>query len=120
MACYLRFLDRSEKPSMHGLRQVRQKPAFPSASISAVRAMSGQHGHLSADNAALFCHLLEMALECAFQGFCAVGTGFAIYPMKASFTHPRRITMKFETLMLNSFFAACVVICVSTLSAMLA
>jgi hypothetical protein len=31
-----------------------------------------------------------------------------------------RTAMKFETLMLNSFFAACVVICVSTLTAMLA
>jgi hypothetical protein len=62
---------------------------------------------------------MKMALECAFQGFCLVGTGFAAYPLKASFTHPRRTTMKFETLMLNSFFAACVVICVSTLSAML-
>jgi len=28
--------------------------------------------------------------------------------------------MKFETLMLNSFFAACVALCVSTLAAMLA
>jgi hypothetical protein len=32
----------------------------------------------------------------------------------------RRTAMKFETLMLNSFFAACVVLCVSTLTAMLA
>jgi hypothetical protein len=32
----------------------------------------------------------------------------------------RRIAMKFETLMLNSFFAACVVLCVSTLAAMIA
>jgi hypothetical protein len=31
-----------------------------------------------------------------------------------------RTAMKFETLMLNSFFAACVAICVSTLAAMLA
>jgi hypothetical protein len=30
-----------------------------------------------------------------------------------------RTAMKFETLMLNSFFAACVAICVSTLAAML-
>jgi len=32
----------------------------------------------------------------------------------------RTIAMKFETLMLNSLFAACVAICVSTLAAMLA
>jgi hypothetical protein len=32
----------------------------------------------------------------------------------------RRTAMKFETLMLNSLFAACVAICVSTLVAMLA
>lgn len=31
----------------------------------------------------------------------------------------RSTAMKFETLMLNSFFAACVAICVSTLAAML-
>ena len=32
----------------------------------------------------------------------------------------RRTAMKFETLMLNSLFAACLVICVATLGAMLA
>jgi hypothetical protein len=32
----------------------------------------------------------------------------------------RRTAMKFETVMLNSFFAVCVAICVSTLVAMLA
>lgn len=33
---------------------------------------------------------------------------------------PRRTAMKFETLMLNSLFVACLVICVTTLGAMLA
>jgi hypothetical protein len=105
---------------MHGVRPLTQKIAFPNALTSAVRVVSGQHGHLSADNAALFHHAMQRALQCGFQGFNAVGTGLAIYPVKASFTHLRRTAMKFETLMLNSFFAACVVLCVSTLSAMLA
>jgi hypothetical protein len=35
-------------------------------------------------------------------------------------TLTRSVVMKFETLMLNSFFAACVLVCVSTLAAMLA
>jgi hypothetical protein len=35
-------------------------------------------------------------------------------------TCPRRTAMKFETLMLNSLFVACLVICVTTLGAMLA
>lgn len=34
--------------------------------------------------------------------------------------YSRRTAMKFETLMLNSLFAACLVICVATLGAMLA
>jgi hypothetical protein len=113
-------LEYNKNPFIHGVRRVRQKPAFTNASASAVRPLSGQRGHLSADNAAPFYHRMQMALECGFQGFNAVGTGLAIYPVKASFTHQRRTTMKFETLMLNSFFAACVVLCVSTLSAMLA
>jgi hypothetical protein len=33
--------------------------------------------------------------------------------------HLRRTAMKFETLMLNSLFAACLVICFATLGAML-
>ncbi|WP_440270141.1 hypothetical protein [Dyella sp.] len=41
-------------------------------------------------------------------------------PSKALLLPEERAAMKFETLMLNSFFAACVVICVSTLAAMLA
>jgi hypothetical protein len=60
-----------------------------------------------------------MALPCGFQGFFAVGTRLAISPTKASLTCLRRTAMKFETLMLNSFFAACIVLCVSTLGAML-
>ena len=37
----------------------------------------------------------------------------------AKLIHSRRTAMKFETLMLHSLFAACLVICVSTLGAML-
>ncbi|HKT28857.1 hypothetical protein [Dyella sp.] len=37
----------------------------------------------------------------------------------AKLNHSRRITMKFETLMLHSLFAACLLVCVSTLGAML-
>jgi hypothetical protein len=40
--------------------------------------------------------------------------------LKASLAYERRTAMKFETLMLNSLFAACLVICVATLGAMLA
>jgi hypothetical protein len=60
-----------------------------------------------------------MAVSCGFRDNHAVGTHLAIYSLKASFPYSRRTAMKFETLMLNSFFVACVAICVSTLSAML-
>ena len=37
----------------------------------------------------------------------------------AKLVHSRRTAMKFETLMLHSLFAACLLVCVSTLGAML-
>lgn len=45
--------------------------------------------------------------------------GFAIYTSKASFPYPRRIAMKFESLMLKSLFTACMLVCVLTMGAML-
>jgi hypothetical protein len=49
----------------------------------------------------------------------STGTGLAITTSKASIHCLRRNAMKFETLMLQSLFAACLVICVTTLGAML-
>jgi hypothetical protein len=51
----------------------------------------------------------------------ALGTwhGLCHYSYKDPFIHARRVAMKFETLMLNSLFAACLVLCASTLGAML-
>jgi hypothetical protein len=40
-------------------------------------------------------------------------------PYLENLNHLRRAAMKFETLMLNSLFAACLVLCVATLGAML-
>lgn len=37
----------------------------------------------------------------------------------AKLIHSRRTAMKFETLMLHSLFVACLLVCVSTLGAML-
>jgi hypothetical protein len=67
----------------------------------------------------IFIQLEKMALLCGFRGGYTVGTRLAIYLVKASLPHLRRTAMKLETLLLNSFFVACVAICVSTLSAML-
>lgn len=51
--------------------------------------------------------------ELAWHGLCNVY-------LEGPPTRSRRIAMKFETLMLNSLFVACLVICVSTLASMLA
>jgi len=61
-----------------------------------------------------------MAWECGPSSVRRLGTSYATSPSKASVTYLRRAAMKFETLMLNSLFAACLVICVATLGAMLA
>ncbi|GLQ50962.1 hypothetical protein ACFFJT_07145 [Dyella flava] len=76
-------------------------------------------GQLSADRPVRFLQTARMALLCGFRADHPVGTLLAIYHSKASLLHPRRTAMKFETLLLNSFFFACVAICVSTLGAML-
>jgi hypothetical protein len=86
---------------------------------SAVRGMSGQRGQLSADRAIQSHRFAQMAPLCGFRDIDAVGIGFAIPNSKSSLIRSRRTAMKFETLMLNSFFAACVTLCVSTLVAML-
>jgi hypothetical protein len=54
-----------------------------------------------------------------FQGSMQLASALQYLLRKPHPTLDRSTTMKFETLMLNSFFAACVVICVSTLAAML-
>lgn len=54
-----------------------------------------------------------------FPRFGEVGIGLATLGVKPHSPTERIIAMKFETLMLNSLFAACAVICVSTLAAML-
>jgi len=48
------------------------------------------------------------------------GTHFAIYLSNASLNQPEEPAMKFETLMLKSLFVACMIICLTTLGAMLA
>jgi hypothetical protein len=53
-------------------------------------------------------------------GFVALGPSFAITLSKTSFPHTRRTTMKFETVILQSLFAACLLVCLLTLGAMLA
>jgi hypothetical protein len=49
-----------------------------------------------------------------------LASGLQHQPRKPHSSIQRRTAMKFETLMLNSLFAACIVLCVSTLAAMLA
>ncbi|TCV97092.1 hypothetical protein EC912_10187 [Luteibacter rhizovicinus] len=60
-----------------------------------------------------------MAKECGLAKIWTVGTALAIYLSKTSSNHSRRTTMKFETLMLQSFFAAGLLVCFLTLGAML-
>jgi len=59
-----------------------------------------------------------MAWKRDFPGIRIFGTGFARFLSQDSFPHSRRTDMKFETVMLNSLFATCLVICLSTLGAM--
>jgi hypothetical protein len=60
-----------------------------------------------------------MAWKCGFPGLGGVGTVLAISLSKASFPHSRRTAMKFETLMLQSLFTACMLVCVLTVGGML-
>ncbi|GAB3791109.1 hypothetical protein GCM10028797_29110 [Dyella agri] len=62
---------------------------------------------------------VEMAWECGFRGMAGVGTVLAISISKASFPRSRRTIMKFETLMLQSLFSVCLLICVATVGGML-
>ncbi|WP_188796511.1 hypothetical protein [Dyella nitratireducens] len=54
-----------------------------------------------------------------FQALMRLASALQRLARKPQLIIDRRTAMKFETLMLNSFFAACVAICVSTLAAML-
>jgi hypothetical protein len=60
-----------------------------------------------------------MAWKCGFSRFGSVGTPLAIHLLKASFPHDWRTTMKFETLMLQTLFSACALVCLLAMGAML-
>jgi hypothetical protein len=60
-----------------------------------------------------------MAQPRGLRGIAALGTRLAISTSKASITHARRDTMKFENLMLQGFFAAGLLVCVLVLGGML-
>jgi len=60
-----------------------------------------------------------MAWECGFPRRVGVGTVLALSISKASFIDSRRTVMKFETLMLQSLFTACLLVCVLTVGGML-
>jgi hypothetical protein len=62
---------------------------------------------------------MEMAWECGFPWHGRVGMVLATSPSKASCPHARRTVMKFETLMLQSLFSVCLLICVLTVGGML-
>ena len=91
-----------------------------SISESVVRTPSGQCEQLSADKWA--CRFLRHRWRSytALKGTEWLASTLQNIPRKPHSLIERRTSMKFETLMLNSFFAACVAICVSTLVAMLA
>ncbi|MBE1160913.1 hypothetical protein [Dyella acidiphila] len=55
-----------------------------------------------------------------FELSARLASGLQYLSRKPHSSTQRRAAMKFETLMLNSLFAACVLICASTLAAMLA
>jgi len=64
-----------------------------------------------------------MAQECGLREIRGNGTDLAIYPVRLPsedfLPRSRRTAMKFETLMLHSLFAACLLVCVLTFGAML-
>jgi hypothetical protein len=60
-----------------------------------------------------------MAQRRGLRRLFGVGTALAIYPVKATQPCSRRTIMKFENLMLHSLFAACLLVCVLTLGAMI-
>jgi len=55
-----------------------------------------------------------------FQALARLASGLQYLTRKPHSLSERTTAMKFETLMLNSLFAVCVAVCVSTLAAMLA
>ena len=63
----------------------------------------------------------KTAWECALPGQARVGTALAISPLKASQLTQWRTAMsrKVETLMLQSLFGSCVLICAISLAGML-
>jgi hypothetical protein len=60
-----------------------------------------------------------MAWECGFPAFRVVGMLLANNYSKASFPHARRTAMKYETLMLQTIFSACMLVCLLVMGAML-
>jgi hypothetical protein len=65
--------------------------------------------------------MVKTAWECGFPGHEGVGTALAIHTSKASFLTQRRTAMKakIETLMLQSLFGVCVLICAMSIGGML-
>jgi hypothetical protein len=61
-----------------------------------------------------------MAWQHGLLGYGAVGTALALLILESFIPSlPRRTTMKFESLMLQSLFGACLLICVLVVGAML-
>jgi len=65
-------------------------------------------------------HFREWRCYAVFKAFERLASGLQYLTRKPHSLAYWRTAMKFETLMLNSFFAVCVALCVSTLTAMLA
>ena|GEM_PF-3094001 len=87
---------------------------------SVVRTASGRCGPLSADIFTYVVFSRKRARHAVFQASTPLASALQRLARKPQSSIERRTAMKFETLMLNSLFAACVAICVSTLVAMLA
>jgi hypothetical protein len=68
----------------------------------------------------IFAGLCKGRRHAVFEAMMRLASGLQHQSRKPHSTIQWRTAMKFETLMLNSLFAACVVLCVSTLAAMLA
>jgi len=81
-------------------------------------ALSGRAPAVSADSGRRQRLFEKTALYQGFPAIGAVGTAFAIEGLQDTTFHRRRI-MKFESLMLHTLFAACLLVCGLTLGSML-
>ena len=95
-----------------------------SSSPCAETALSAQRpddaGHCPRTSSLMSCSLEKGRRHAVFQASTPLASALQRLARKPQSSIERRTAMKFETLMLNSLFAACVAICVSTLVAMLA